>query len=348
MAQKTNDTIDHVLAGRSLSIKEAEKLFTAALNRLVTPKAMREALIMMNEKGETPEEIVGAYQAVRDYDQQAKHDLKKPCTVTGKRFIDVCGTGGDQLGTFNISTTVAFVVAASGLPVAKHGNRAVSSVCGSSDVLLKLGVDITIPPSQMRSIFDEIGFAYLHAPLYHPSFKVIAPIREGIKRRTIFNLLGPLLNPYDAPYQVMGVYSENMIPTYANVLKQLKRKCAVVVHGDDGLDEASVTTSSRLTYIQNKKISTKKISISKLPFKRGKVATLKGGNNAKNAQIFTDVLQGNCKDARADIVALNAAIALQTGGACSSLRQGINLAKYTLETGAGYRLFEKFRKLTLL
>jgi len=253
-------------------------------------------------------------------------------------LVDTCGTGGDGAGTFNISTTAAFVVTGAGQPVAKHGNRCISSKCGSADVLEALGVNLDLTPDQVAACVDEVGIGFLFAPKLHPAMKhAIGPRRElGV--RTIFNLLGPLTNPAGASAQVLGVYDAALTEPLAHVLAALGGKAAFVVHGAGGLDELTTTGPNRVSALRDGHVETHTLDPADLGFPRAQPPELRGGNAQENAAITRGILSGGLNGARRDVVVLNAAAALVAGGRASTLPEGIRLANQSLDSGAAQRV----------
>jgi anthranilate phosphoribosyltransferase len=256
-------------------------------------------------------------------------------------LVDTCGTGGDGAGTFNISTTAAFVVAGAGQPVAKHGNRSISSQCGSADVLEALGVNLELTPDQVAGCVDEVDIGFLFAPKLHPAMKhAIGPRRElGV--RTIFNLLGPLTNPAGASAQVLGVYDAQLTEPLAYVLAALGSRSAFVVHGADGLDELTTTGPNRVSLLRDGQVETRTFDPAALGFRRASPAELRGGDAQENASITRGILSGTLNGARRDVVLLNAAAALVAAGRTRSLSEGVRLAEESLDSGAAGRVLDR-------
>jgi anthranilate phosphoribosyltransferase len=282
-------------------------------------------------KGETMEEIAGAAQVMRE--KATRIPVKSP------NVVDTCGTGGDGSHTFNISTTAAFVAAGAGVKVAKHGNRGVSSKCGSADVLKALGVNIEIGPEKVGSCVDEVGIGFLFAPLLHGAMKhAIGPRREmGV--RTVFNILGPLTNPAGAKRQVIGIFSPHLLNTIAEVLRDLKSEHVMVVHGG-GLDEISPAQKTRVAELKDGTIKTYEIDPEKYSISKADPKALAGGDPAANAEILKAVLKGE-KGARRDAVLLNAGAAVHVSGRAKSLDEGVKLAAQSIDSGAALKVLEK-------
>ncbi len=297
-----------------------------------TPSQVGAFLTALRMKGETVEEITGAAEVMR-----ARVDRVR---VDRDIFVDTCGTGGDNQNTFNISTTAAFVVAGAGLTVAKHGNRSVSSRCGSADVLGALGVNVDAPKEVVEKCIREVGIGFLFAPRLHPAFKAVAGLRREIGVRTVFNLLGPLANPAGARHQVMGVYEARWVPVLGGVLSALGAAHAFVVHGD-GLDEITVTGMTHLAEVKGGAVERLSVLPEDLGLKRWDRKEIAGGDAAQNARILNDVLAG-AKGAPRDAVLANAAAALVAGGAAADLRAGVGLAAEAIDRGAAA---EKLRRL---
>jgi len=314
-----------ILEGKNLTAEEAEAVMSQIMNGQATPAQIGAFLVAMRMKGETVEEIAGCARAMR---AQARRIYPRRAGL-----VDTCGTGGDGYGTFNISTTAAFVVAGAGLPVAKHGNRSVSSRCGSADVLEALGVNLSLTPEQVARCVDEIGIGFLFAPQFHPAMKhAIGPRRE-IGVRTLFNILGPLTNPAGASAQVLGVYAPSLTEPLAHVLSDLGTRAAFVVHSDDGLDELSTTGSNRASYLAEGRVTNLILNPEDLGLRRARLSDLRGGDAAENAQIMRRVLAGE-EGPRRDVTLLNAAAALVAGGAAATLREGLRVAADSIDSGA--------------
>ncbi len=331
------DAIARLIERQDLSEVEAEAVMDQIMDGQATQAQIGAFLTALRLKGETVPEIVGCARAMR----------RRVIPVRPQRsdLVDTCGTGGDRAGTFNISTTAAFVVAGAGLGVAKHGNRSVSSQCGSADLLEALGVNLDLNPQQVAQCIDEVGIGFLFAPKLHPAMKhAIGPRREmGI--RTVFNILGPLTNPAFAPAQVMGVYDELLTAPLASVLMALGSRSAFVVHGGDGLDELSTTGVNTVSYFKNDGVETELLDPLHLGLARARLSELRGGTPAQNAVITRDILShGN--GARRDVVLLNAAAALVAGGKADELREGLQLAADSLDSGAALRALERFVEFT--
>ena len=325
------EAIARLVERQDLTAEEAEEVMGQVMQGEATPAQIGGFLIALRMKGETVEEITGFARAMR------RHAL--PVQTRRAPLVDTCGTGGDRSGTFNISTTAAFVVAGAGLPVAKHGNRSVSSHCGSADVLEALGVNLNLSPEAVARCVDEIGIGFLFAPRFHPAMKhAIGPRREmGV--RTVFNVLGPLTNPAGAQVQVLGVYDPVLTETMAGVLGSLGCRAAFVVHGADGLDELSTTGPNRVSQLDNGSIRSYVLDPTDVGLPRVSVSALRGGDAAENAAILRSVLQGEIGPRR-DVVLLNAAAALVAGGCAADMREGLHLAARSIDSGAALEKLE--------
>jgi len=315
------------LANREdLTREEARAAMGEIMSGEATPAQIAGFLAAMRIKGETVDEVTGCAEAMRE---KATRVRTKHSVV-----IDTCGTGGDAVGTFNVSTAAAIVACGAGAAVAKHGNRAVSSRCGSADVLKALGVKIEdVPVQKVEQCLDEVGMAFLFAPSLHGAMKYAAPVRRELGIRTVFNILGPLTNPAHATRQLIGVYDEKLTSLVADVLKALGSERALVVHGAGGLDEISTCGPTKVSEIHNGEVKTYTLDSSDLGFHKASANDLTGGDAATNAQILLDVLEGKVGPQR-DIVVLNSAAALYVSGLASSVEEGISVAENSIDSGA--------------
>ena len=321
------------LADRTdLSEKEAEEVMTEIMDGAATASQIAAYLMGLRQKGETVDEITGSVRAMR-----AKAIKLR---VGAKIVIDTCGTGGDGAHTFNISTTAAFVVAGSGLTVAKHGNRSVSSKSGSADVLSALGVKIDLSPDYVADCVNEIGIGFLFAPLYHGAMKHCAAPRQEMGIRTILNLLGPLSNPAGATHQVLGVYDAALTDVLGKVLLQLGSQHCFVLHGMDGLDELTLSDRTKVSEGKGGVVSSYFLEPEEFGLKRVPRKELAGGDPKANAAIARDILNGRTGPKR-DIVCLNAAPALVAGRKAKTLQDGFRLAQRTIDSGAAAEKLER-------
>ncbi len=329
------EAISNVVEGKSLGFDEAKAVMSEIMTGECTPAQISAYITALRMKGETDEEIAGSALAMREnaIKISAREDV-----------VDTCGTGGDRLHTFNISTVSAFVVAGCGAPVAKHGNRSVSSKCGSADLLEGLGVKLELTKEQMERCLSEIGFVFLFAPLLHPAMKhAIGPRRE-IGIRTIFNILGPLTNPAGARYQLLGVYDEKLCLRLANVLKMLGSVSCLVVHGADGLDEASITSETTVAELNRGEIKIYTIAPEEFGLKRALLSDIKGGDPVENARIAEEILSGEEKGAKRDAVLLNAGLALYSAKKASNILEGIEMARRSIDSGSCLEILNRLRK----
>jgi anthranilate phosphoribosyltransferase len=319
------EAIQKTVDGNDLSEAEASGVMTEIMGGEATPAQIGSLATALRIKGETVEEILGFARVMREKSLRVPHKQEV--------VVDTCGTGGDKSGTFNISTTAAFVVAGAGVRVAKHGNRAMSSKSGSADVLEALGVKTAMSPESMGRCIDEAGIGFLFAQALHPALKHAAAPRKEIGIRTVFNLLGPLTNPAGASHQVMGVFDQDFCEKLALVLGRLGSKKVLVVAGMDGLDEITTTDESLVAEWENGKVKSYYVEPENLGLERAEAKELKGGGADVNARITHEVLEGKKGPAR-DIVLLNAAAGLVAAGKASSLAQGLEIAAKSLDSGA--------------
>jgi anthranilate phosphoribosyltransferase len=293
-------------------------------------------LVALHMKGETVEEIVGFAEAIRAAATPLAVISNSTIDVSGTErdaLVDTCGTGGDASGTFNISTATALVAAGAGVRVAKHGNRSVTSKCGSADVMEALGVNITLAPSLLAECLKEVGIAFLFAPAMHSAMKYVQPARRELRLRTVFNLLGPLTNPAHASAQVVGVYSDDLVEKLAESLRMLGVRRALVVHGADGLDEISISGPTRVAEVRDGQVHTYEITPEKFGLTPAPIEAISGGDAAENAKIIRDLLAGKKSPCR-DVVLLNAAATLVAAGRASHMADAMPLAANSVDSGA--------------
>lgn len=333
MTTPIREALDLLTQNQDLPSELATRVIQDLLAGELTPTQIGGLLFGLRVKGESAEEIAAFARTLRD----ASHRIESP-----EGAVDTCGTGGDGSGTFNISTTAAFIVAGAGVPVAKHGNRFASGRCGSADVLEYLGIPITLTPQESEQILKDIGMAFLFAPLYHPAMAKVAAQRRELGIRTIFNLLGPLLNPANTPYQLLGVSSPSLLPKMAKALQILGIKQAVVVVGEDGLDEVSLSADTQAILVRGEEMKNFVIRPEELGFKRCSLQEVKGSTPEENAQITLRILQGE-KGPKRDIVLLNAGTALYAAEKAKSIQEGIALATHSLDSGKALAKFEQLR-----
>jgi len=321
---------------QSLSRDEAHAVMTEILTGQCSDAQIAALLVALHMKGETVEEIVGFAEAIRAaaIPLSLHGDSVLDASGTGRdALVDTCGTGGDASGTFNISTATAFVVAGAGVRVAKHGNRSVTSKCGSADVMEALGVNINLPTAQIGACLEQVGIAFLFAPAMHSAMKHVQTARRELHLRTVFNLLGPLTNPARATCQVVGVYSADLVEKLAEALSMLGLRRALVVHGSDGLDEITITASTRIAEVRDGQVHSYEVTPEEFGMRRATLEEISGGDASYNAGLIREVLAGK-KSARRDIVLLNAAAALVAAGRADHLRDGVPLAAKAIDSGA--------------
>jgi len=330
------EAIDTLVAGQSLTMEQAAAVMNEIMGGEATPAQFGAFVTALRLKGETVEEIAGMAKVMRE--------RAVPIAVS-EPVVDTCGTGGDASGSFNISTAAAFVVAGAGLKVAKHGNRSMSSICGSADVMEALGVRIDLGAEQVQRCLEEVGIGFMFAPNFHPAMKYAAAPRREIGIRTVFNILGPLTNPAGAKAQVLGVAEGSLTMKMAQVLELLGCHHALVVHGEDGLDE--ITPSGRTTVCELKEgaINSYSLAPEDFGFQRATRESLKGGSAQDNAGLLRKVLEGE-KGPRRDIVLMNAAAALKAGDKAASLEEGIEIAKESIDSRKALEKLEGLIKIS--
>lgn len=317
-----------------LTYEEAKGVMEEMMDGTATQAQMGGFLMALGMQGETIEEITAFATVMRDKGVKIKPQ---------REVIDIVGTGGDQVGTFNISTTSAFVVAAGGVPVAKHGNRSVSSKSGAADVLEKLGIQVTLTAEQNEAVLNKTGICFMFAPVYHSSMRYAAPVRKELGVRTVFNILGPLSNPAAATMQLLGVYDKKLAEPMARVLANLGVTRGVAVCGEDGLDEITLTGETDVYEIRFGEITSYTISPEQFGLKRCPLCDLIGGTPKENAQITMDILTGKETGPKRDVVLMNAGMSLYLGIDGITLAEGIGMAKELIESGKAFAKYEEFR-----
>ncbi len=330
------DAIKLVVDNKNLTYDMAETVMNEIMNGKATQIEMASYLTALRMKGETIEEITACANGMRKAGVHLNHDFD---------VLEIVGTGGDEAFTFNISTVSGFVISACGVPVAKHGNRSVSSKCGAADCLESLGIKLDIPVEQSENILKEIGMCFMFAQKYHTSMKYVAPVRKDLGIRTVFNILGPLSNPAGANMQLMGVYNKNLVKPMAQVLSKLGVKKGMVVFGNDGLDEITLTTTTTACYIDNGTFTDLTINPVDYGFKLCKPEDLVGGSPEINKQIALDILSGKELGAKRDVVLLNSAICLYIAGK-GTITDCVELAKTQLDNGNALKQLKKFVELS--
>ena len=331
------EAISKIVKNQDLTESEMIEVMNEIMTGAASPGQIGAFITALRIKGETVDEITGAAKVMRD--KATKIEVK------GKKVVDTCGTGGDEAMTFNISTAAAFVAAGAGLTVAKHGNKSVSSRSGSADVLKALGVNIEAEVAKVEKCLAKIGLGFLFAPMLHGAMKYAAPVRREIGIRTIFNILGPLTNPAGARCQVVGVYDDSLTDILGKVLANLGAEHAFVVRGEDGLDEITLTTETKVTELKHGKLRTYHIKPEDFGFKRCKPEDLRGGGPEQNAEIILSILKGK-KGPQYDVVLLNAAAAIVAGGMAKSLEEGISTARGSIDSGAALERLNKLVEMS--
>ena len=324
---------------QDLTKEEMTYLFDNLMEGNLTDAQIGAVLIGLKMKGESVLEIETAARIM-------KEKAVKVVVKDKSKLVDTCGTGGDRLNTFNVSTISAFIVAGAGGKVAKHGNRSISSKCGSADIMEALGIKIELTAEEVSRQIEEIGLGFMFAPLFHPSMKNVIKQRREIGVRTIFNILGPLSNPADANYQVMGVYDKSLVEPLTKVLQNLGVKKAYIVHGLDGLDEVSITAETYVGEINESDINFYTVKPEDFGLNRANVSEIQGGDVECNKEIALSILQGKDYSSKTDFVALNSAFALKVIGLVDSIKDGIDLAKETIYNKKGYEVLEKLRNFS--
>jgi anthranilate phosphoribosyltransferase len=326
------EAIRKVVGGEHLTREEAESVMEGIMTGSATDAQIASFLTALRMKSETVEELIGFARVIR----------RKACPITTRShvaasysgtdremLVDTCGTGGDAVGTFNISTATAFVLAGAGVRVAKHGNRSVSSLCGSADVVEALGIRIDLSPEGVGRCIDEVGIGFLYAPLLHDAMRYVMLARREMKIRTVFNLLGPLCNPANASAQVLGVYDEKLTEAMAQVLCELGAHRAFVVHGADGLDEISISGETKISEVRDGQVRTYYLTPEDFGLVRAPIEMIQGGDAKRNAEIIRGILGGE-ESTKRDVVLLNAAAGLVAGGRAENLKAGVQLARESI------------------
>jgi len=322
------EVINRLLQGQDLSPDQMRQWMTQIMEGRVTPVQVAGFLVALRAKGENVDEIATAAEVLREKAQRIE--------VAGGHLIDTCGTGGDGLDTFNVSTTAAFVVAAAGGRVAKHGNRSVSSRCGSADVLEAAGVNLDLTPDQVKRCIEEIGVGFLYAPKHHGALRHVATVRQELGIRTLFNLLGPLLNPAAAPHQLLGVFDRRYVVLLAEVLQRLGSRHVLVVHAEDGLDEISLNSPTWVAELVNGQVEDYVIEPAQFGIEPASLERIQVGSVTESLEMMRRVLAGTPGPA-ADIVALNAGAAIYAADVTDTLTQGVEKAQDMLAIGAGLK-----------
>ena len=330
------ESIAKIVEGNSLSTTEASTVMDEIMNGETTPAQISSFITALRMKGESVEEIVGMATTMR------QHSIK--INITGT-LVDTCGTGGDGSNTFNISTASSIVAAAAGLKIAKHGNRSASSICGSADVLEECGVKIDMSPSDVAYSIEKIGIGFMFAPIFHPAVKHAGPPRREISIRTIFNILGPLTNPANAQIQILGIARKELGPLIAEALKRLKTHKAFIVHGEDGIDEFTLSGKTHIWEISNDKILEHSISPEDVGLSRSPLSNLQGGSIQENKQMLESVLEGTPGSLQ-DSIAFNSGAAIYLAEKAKTFKDGVDQAKEILSSGMGGKKLEEWVDLS--
>jgi anthranilate phosphoribosyltransferase len=331
------EALKRLMSGGGLGRDEMQSLVGRLMDGELSEPMKAALLVALAMKRESADEIAGAAAAMRERVLRIPHSQRD--------VVDTCGTGGDGRGTFNISTAAALVAAAAGAPVAKHGNRSVSSRSGSADVLQALGVRIDAPPEIAGAALDKLGIAFLFAPILHPAMREVMPVRRELGVRTVFNLLGPLTNPAGARRQLMGVYAAELVPVIARVQAELGSEHALVVHGSDGLDEITLTGPTAVGEVRGGRVETYEVAPEDFGLARCRLEDLVGGDPAQNAAAMRGVLAGQ-PGPLLDVVALNAGAALYVAGRASGIRDGLEAARAAIASGAARAKLDALREFT--
>lgn len=329
--------ITKLIEGKNLSEAEIVEALSCIMEGKATQAQIGSFITALRIKGETTEEITGCARVMREKAERISPNVEY--------YIDTCGTGGDGTNTFNISTAAAFVSAAGGVTVAKHGNRSVSSRSGSADVLEVLGANIDLSPIQVKECIEQVGIGFMYAPAFHKSMKYAAGPRKELGIRTVFNILGPLTNPANARGQLLGIFNEKLTEPVANVLLNLGVERAMVIHGMDGMDEITTTTTTKVSEVRNNEVINYEINPEKYGFKLASKEDLTGKDAQENAQIIMGIFNGD-KGPKRDIVVLNSAAALYVGKVVSCIEEGIELAEEIIDSKKALKKLNEFLDMT--
>ena len=329
------DYLKKVFSGDVLTESESRSSMDLMMQGKACPEQIGAFLAVLKVRGESVEELIGFAKSLRDH--------ATPLSINRNDIVDTCGTGGDGADTFNISTVSSIVLAAAGLGVCKHGNRSVSSRCGSADVLEELGVPIDYEPQQVSAMVDAVGFGFLFAPKFHPAMAHVAPVRKNLGVRTLFNILGPIVNPAQTRRQIIGVYDKKLLKTLPRVLQELGSEEVMVVCGSDGLDEITTTGPSFIAHLKDGSIREYQVSPEDFGMKRSKLEDLKGGDRERNAEIVVNILKGEERGPKRDIVLLNSAAALLVTGNVLSIEEGIIQIAKILDSGKAYEKLQQIK-----
>jgi anthranilate phosphoribosyltransferase len=321
--------IAKLIEGTNLTYEESGAIMTEVMSGKATNSQTAAFLTALRIKGEAPEELIAFAQVMKGICRQIHPKVQG-------RLVDTCGTGGDKVKTFNVSTAATFVIAGAGVPVAKHGNRAVTSKSGSADVLEKLGLNLMLEPQAVEAIIEQVGVGFMFAPAFHPAMKYAAEPRKEIGIRTVFNILGPLTNPASASAQLIGVYDSKLVEPMAYALQKLGCQEAIIAHGLDGLDEISTVGKTLIAHLKDSTVRIREYSPSDFGLKPAMPRDLQCGSAEESAQTILRILNGKDETAKTDIVLVNAAAGIVVGGKSSDFKEAIVLAQKTIDSGAAY------------
>jgi anthranilate phosphoribosyltransferase len=339
MSQSFKEILETISEGIDLAPDAAENALQQIVAGNVSNEEVAAFLFGMRAKGESVNELTSFVRVMRN--------ASITVDVDTAGAVDLCGTGGDSSGTFNISTAAMFVVAGAGVPVLKHGNRSVSSKCGSADVLEELGVVADLGKVGVKNVFNETGMAFMFAPNFHPAMKYVMPARKALGIRTFFNILGPLLNPADVKRQVVGAYSKDVARTMVQILGNLQTERAYTLNAQDGLDEVSITSSTEIYELQSSVTNPPVLFDPRsLDFTLAELEDLSGGDATRNAEIIREILDGKAADAQRDVVVINAAFGIHVSGIADSLEMAVKLAKDSIKSGSAKKKLEQFAEAT--
>ena len=328
------EALKKVIKKDNFTEKEAEEIMREIMSGNVTNAQLGAFLTALSMKGETFEEIVGFARTMRDFANRIQPQVKGD-------LLDTCGTGGDLIKTFNISTISAIIVAGFGVPVAKHGNRAVTSKCGSADLLEGLGVNISLDPEGVKNCIEKVGIGFMFAPLFHPAMKHAMPTRRELKIRTVFNILGPLTNPANAKCHVLGVFKKELAPVMAKVLKSLDANHVFAVHNSCGIDEVAPVGINYITEYSNGNLETYAITNEEFNLPDCSITDILAGNSEENLKIAVDILKNRTNGARLNTVLMNASLALKSANITNDFQEGVSIAKNILESGKAFETLER-------
>jgi len=333
------DVLKKLTDGKNLSVSECRQIFSQALKGSLDDAYLAAFLTAIKMKGETADEIYAGAEVLRE---NAVHP-----DINGEDMLDTCGTGGDGHGTFNVSTASAFICAAAGVKVAKHGNRSISSKCGSFDVLESLGCEILLDEKQVAIAIRQTGLGFMYAPLFHKAMKNVALVRKSLGIRTIFNILGPLVNPAGATRQLLGVYSKELMLKMANVLSRMGIARALIVHGSDGVDEITISGDTYICEINGERMEEYKINPGMFGMQCSDLDAVSGGDAVVNAKLITDIFTGKEKGPRRDMLILNAGAALYTAGRTGDIGIGTKVARDIIDNGAAHDKLREYVSFSL-